>query len=379
MITAAPGPLEAYRARVARSDIAFDEAQAAVAESLELLRQRIIRWHQPGRAAKLLTFSKAPERPRGLYIFGGVGRGKSMLMDMFFASAPLARKRRVHFHEFMAEMHGEIGRWRKSSPADRKRAANFVRGAGDDPIPPAAEHVAQDAELLCFDEFHVEDPATAMILGRLFEQLFARGVVIVATSNCSPDDLYRDGINRQLFVPFIALLKHELDILELDSGTDYRLSRILLAPTYHVAEGAAAAALLDTAWADLTDGSKGALHSLSAHGRTLQILTAKGVARASFDYLCREARGAEDYLMIAKAFPVLIVDSVPKLGAEERNEALRFVHLIDALYEQRVKLVCSAAVPPAEIAPFVPAFERAASRLIEMQSKDYFSERHRAA
>lgn len=368
------GPLAQYRARVAAGDIAFDAAQAAAAEALETLHRRLARETEPRGVRALLPGRSKAAPARGLYLFGGVGRGKSMLMDMFFASAPVAEKRRVHFHAFMQEIHGAIGEWRKLGETERKRRPHYVRGAGDDPIPPAAERVAQEARLLCFDEFQVEDPATAMILGRLFEQLFARGVLIVATSNRAPDDLYKDGLNRQLFLPFISLLKEHLDLLELNSGTDYRLRRLAGEPVYYT--GADAAARLGAAWAALTDGSKGQAMALDLGGRKLEILTAKGVARASFDHLCREPRGAPDYLALARAFPVVVIDGIPRLSREERNEMQRLVTLIDALYERKVKLFASAGAPPDEIASGVPAFARAASRLAEMQSVDYLALPH---
>lgn len=368
------GPIAQYRARVAAGDIAFDEAQAAAAEMLETLHRRLEREGEPRGMRGLLTGRSKAAPARGLYLFGGVGRGKSMLMDMFFASAPVALKRRVHFHAFMQEIHGAIGEWRKLEEAERKRRPYHVRGAGDDPIPPVAERVAQEAQLLCFDEFLVEDPATAMILSRLFEQLFGRNVVIVATSNRAPDELYKDGLNRQLFLPFIALLKRHLDILELDSGTDYRLRRLAGEPVYYIGEGARAK--LDAAWAALTDGSKGQEMSLDLGGRKLDVLTAKGVARASFDHLCREPRGPADYLALARAFPVLMIENIPHLAPEERNEAQRLLTLIDTLYERKVKLFCSAAAPADQIASGAPAFARAASRLAELQSADYLALAH---
>lgn len=370
------GPLEQYRARVAAGDIVFDEAQAAAAEALEMIHRRLER----ASAQKRLLFAARKEASaKGLYLFGGVGRGKSMLMDMFFASAPLSPKRRVHFHAFMLEVHAAIGTWRRLGEEERRRLPYYVKGTGDDPLPPAAERIAQEARVLCFDEFQVEDPATAMILGRLFEQLWLRDVLVVATSNRPPDALYKDGLNRQLFLPFIRDLKARLDILELDSGTDYRLRRISGATAYHVANGESAKAVLDEAWAALTDGSKGQSIALDVQGRKLAVLTAKGVGRASFDLLCREARGAADYLALARAFPVLLIDGIPKLAPGERNEAQRFVTLIDALYEARVKLICSAAVPAASLYESGDSafhFARAVSRIAEMQSPGYMALPH---
>ena len=377
------GPVEAYRARVSGGEVAFDAAQAHAAEALEVLFRRLQGYDPASHRGLLSGILRARSRapvPKGLYLFGGVGRGKSMLMDMFFASAPIEPKRRVHFHAFMLEVHEDLARWRKMSEADRRRDPDYVKDAGDDPVPPVAEKIARGATLLCFDEFQVEDIADAMILGRLFKELFDRGVIVVATSNRAPDDLYKDGLNRQLFLPFISLLKDKLDVLELDASMDYRLNRLAGEPVYHIASGAQAKTLLDRAWDQLTDEAPPAPHKLNVQGRTFVIpRAAKGVARLSFDELCREARGPADYLALSRAFHAVILDDIPKLGPAERNEAKRFITLIDELYEHKVKMVCSAAASPGELYSHGDgafSFERTASRLIEMQSTDYLAARH---
>ena len=377
------GPVQAYRTLVSRGDVEFDAAQARAAEALEVLFRRLQDYDPVSHRGVLAGILRARARmpmPKGLYLFGGVGRGKSMLMDLFFAEAPVEPKRRVHFHAFMLEVHEDLARWRKMGEAERRQDPGYVKDAGDDPVPPVAEKIARGATLLCFDEFQVEDIADAMILGRLFKELFERGVIVVATSNRSPDELYKDGLNRQLFLPFIALLKDKLDILELDAGLDYRLQRLASEPVYHVQTGIEAKRMLDRAWDRLTDASAPALVSLEVQGRAFLIpRAAKGVARFSFAELCRAARGPADYVMLARAFHAIIVDDIPKLSPAERNEAKRFVTLIDELYEHKVKLVCTAAAPPAELYPDGDgafSFERTASRLIEMQSTDYLSARH---
>ena len=305
--------------------------------------------------------------PQGLYIYGDVGRGKSMLMDLFFSSAPVISKRRVHFHAFMQEVHAAIHKWRQADPAER--------GEGDDPIPPLARQIAAGATLLCFDEFQVTNVADAMILGRLFEKLFSRGVVVVATSNRAPDELYLGGLNRQLFLPFIALFKQKLDVLHLAGGLDYRLALFAGQPVYYTPLGPEAAAKLDAAFRQLTDGAAPAPETLTVQGRQLVVpAQAKNVARFGFAELCQRALGPADYLALAARYHSLLIADIPALVADQRDAARRFVTLIDTLYEAKTKLICSAAVPPEQIYAEGDAgfeFRRTASRLIEMQSRDY--------
>jgi len=367
-------PLDGYRALVRDGSLTHDQAQELAAEKLEILHARL-KTYEPGRNGgwRSLFRRETQDAPQGLYIFGGVGRGKSMLMDLFFASTTFAPKRRVHFHAFMLEVHETVHRWRKLSPADR-RAEGFE---ADDPIPPVAAKVAREAMLLCFDEFQVTDVADAMILGRLFRALFELGVVIVITSNRAPGELYKNGLNRQLFLPSIEMLTTELDVLHLASPTDYRMKRIHDMPVYHVPLGAQSDQELDESFEALTDEKHGDEVTLDVmQGRTLTVPeAAKGVARFSFPELCAKPLGAADYLAIAGNFHTLVLSGIPRMGPDKRNEAKRFVTLIDTLYDRRIKLVCSAAARPEEL--YVSGdgsfeFERTVSRLLEMQSHEYF-------
>lgn len=367
-------PLNGYRALVGDGTLTHDDAQELAVEKLEVLHSRL-KTYQPGKNGgwRSLFRRERQESPQGLYLYGGVGRGKSMLMDLFYASTAFAPKRRVHFHAFMIEVHERVHRWRKLSAAER-RAEGFE---ADDPIAPVAASIAREAMLLCFDEFQVTDVADAMILGRLFRALLDLGVVIVITSNRAPGDLYEGGLNRQLFLPSIDMLKAEFDVLHLASPTDYRMERIRGMPVYHVPLGPQADRELDESFAALTDQPRGEPVILQVmQGRVLPVgEAAKGVARFGFSELCARPLGAADYLAIADAFHTVILAGIPRMGPEKRNEAKRFVTLIDALYDKRVKLVCSAAARPEELYPAGDGsfeFERTVSRLIEMQSHDYF-------
>jgi cell division protein ZapE len=353
-----PSTLAAYSARLAAGELAPDPQQARAAERLEALAEQLSRW-------KPDAWLGGGARPRGLYLWGPVGRGKSMLMDLFFEAAPAAKKRRAHFHEFMQSTHAAL----------REARAN---GAGHDLlIAHAARKIADDARLLCFDEVQVTDIADAMILGRLFERLFAEDVVIVATSNRPPDDLYKNGLNRQLFLPFIALLKERLDQVEIAGPRDYRLEHLMAAPVYYAPLGPAAAEAMARAWARLTFGAAPHALTLDVGGRALRVeRAAAGVAWFSFEELCARALGAGDYLEIAERFHTVLLEDIPQITPSMREEAARFRALIDALYESKVKLVASADAEPPLLYPRGDQsfeFERTASRLMEMRSRAYLA------
>lgn len=366
MTETAAGPIALYRARVAEGRLNPDPAQMMAAEKLQILANRL-RDYNPRKPKRvgLGLFGWGRDRlvekvVPGLYLYGGVGRGKSMLMDLFFETAPVAPKRRVHFHGFMQEVHRGIASAR----------AEGVK----DPVFPVADGIAESATLLCFDEVEINDITDAMLVGRLFERLFERGVVVVATSNRHPDDLYKDGLNRHLFLPFIALIKDRLEVLELDSGTDHRLARRPGEPVYLTPPGPEATEALDRAWDRFAQGP-GAPLDLAVHGRTLTIPCFRaGVARASFADLCGKPLGSADYLALAEAARVLILDDIPLMTEAERDQARRFVLLVDALYEAGTVLVCSAAAGPDRLYPEGTgafAFQRTASRLEEMRSESW--------
>jgi cell division protein ZapE len=367
---------QGYRALVSDRGFEFDPAQAELAWKLDALSAGLEDYRpepKPG-AFGWLIGHKAAEPPRGLYIHGPVGGGKTMLMDMFFDAVTGPSKRRAHFHAFMADAHARLHQW--------CQALKRGKVVGEDPIAPVAAELAREASLLCFDEFSVRDIADAMILGRLFAALFAAGVVVVATSNVAPDDLYRDGLNRALFLPFIAMIEERLDIVELDARTDYRLEKLKRAPVYYSPIGPKADAALDAAFLALTGHDRGEPLEIELLGRHLDVPQAiDGVARFDFDALCRRPLGASDYLKIAQRFHTIIIDRIPALAESERNEAKRFIILIDALYDMRVKLIASAAGEPKTLyagADGAEAFEfaRTASRLYEMRSADYLALPH---
>ena len=359
---------DAYQEKLKAGTIQSDPAQQEIVALLDDLEHELENRGGKG------WFSK-PKEVKGLYLWGGVGRGKSMLMDLFFSTVDVEHKRRVHFHDFMQETHAFINDWKKKSASERRSSGWSVKGKDDDPIPPAAKKIAASAELLCFDEFQVTDIADAMLLGRLFDHLLDRYVVVVATSNRHPDDLYKNGINRQLFVPFIEHLKRTHKIHEIQSTRDYRLERLTAAPVYYAPLGSTSDKSIQDAWDRLTSGADPHDCHLSVHGREWRIpAQAAGVARMTFDELCNRPLGPADYLLLARHFDTLLIEDVPKLGPDNRDQAKRFVTLIDALYEAKAKVIISAAAEPDALyteGDGAFEFERTASRLYEMRSKDY--------
>lgn len=368
---------EAYQAQIASGAIEPDAAQAEVAEAYAALDVRLASYkpaRKQGLLSRLFSSSDKDDVPRGLYIHGEVGRGKTMLMDLFFQHATVEHKRRAHFHEFMADAHERIYDYRQS----------IARGeiADGDVIALTANAIFEESWLLCFDEFHVTDIADAMILGRLFAKLFELGTVVVATSNVAPDDLYKGGLNRSLFLPFIKQITDHMDVARLDARTDFRLEKLQGVPMWLTPADADADAALDRAWSRMSGGAKCRSRDISIKGRILHVpCSAHGVARFSFADLCEKPLGASDYLRLAHDYHTILVDHIPVMDLSQRNAAKRFITLIDALYDNAVKLMASADANPISLylateGTEAMEFKRTASRLIEMSSESYLALAH---
>src|SRR6201995_5980699 len=361
-----------YEGLVSSGTIERDSAQVRIVDAFAALEQRLSNY-KPARKHGLLGRlfrDKHEEPPHGLYIHGEVGRGKTMLMDLFFQTSSIEHKRRAHFHEFMADVHERVYGYRQS----------IARGeiTDGDVIALTAHAIFDEAWLLCFDEFHVTDIADAMILGRLFAKLFELGTVVVATSNVAPDDLYKGGLNRALFLPFIKQIADHMDVLRLDARTDFRLEKLAGVKMWLVPADASATAELDKAWASMTGSAPCKPRDIAIKGRVLHVpCSAHGVARFSFAELCEKPLAASDYLRLAHDYHTLLIDHIPVMDYAERNAAKRFIALIDTLYDNAVKLMASAAADPVSLyraSEGIEAneFKRTSSRLIEMSSESYF-------
>jgi cell division protein ZapE len=367
---------EELKALTLSGKLQADAAQMAVAAKLDRVLAHL-RERGPAKKASALGWLFARKGKsnqaivHGLYVHGSVGRGKTMLMDMFFAKAPLQRKRRCHFHEFMADVHARIHAHRQKLKAGETKQA--------DPVPPVAAALFAEAELLCFDEFSVTDIADAMILGRLFTELFSLGCVLVTTSNVAPDNLYREGLNRGLFLPFIDLLKRYVDVVTLDSPTDYRMEKLASLPVYLTPLDARTDAAMQTSWHHVLDGTKAAPEEIAMKGRSIHVPQAAGrAAWFSFADLCERPLGASDYLAIAARYDTVFVEHVPRMGLSKRNETKRFITLIDAFYDKTVRVFISAEAVPEELLIERNGtegfeFDRTASRLFEMRSSEYLA------
>ena len=370
-----PSVSQRYRHLVDGGKLRDDAAQAKLATALDRVMADIDsnRLARKSSALGWLFAKRRSEREKvtGLYVHGGVGRGKTMLMDMFFDLVPVTSKRRAHFNDFMADVHDRIGRQRDAFKSGESRER--------DPIPPVAEALADESWVLCFDEFSVTDIADAMILSRLFSSLFKRGVVLVATSNVAPDDLYRDGLNRGLFEPFIDVLKKHARVLHLETDKDYRLEKLSRMPVYMTPANAKAARMMDEAWEAVTDGKKAVPEDIEVKGRKIHVSMAAGkAARFSFLELCAKPLGARDYIALAARFDTIFIDGIPVIGDGKRNEAKRFILLIDTLYDSHTRLIASAEAKPdalytAKAGTEAFEFQRTASRLVEMQSRDWLA------
>ncbi len=365
-----------YNGLVKAGAIERDPAQVALLKRFEALADALGSYRLARKPSALgwLFGKKSPAPPKGLYVWGSVGRGKTMLMDLFYEALPVRRKRRVHFHAFMADVHERIHAYRQ------KLKSGEV--SGDDPIAPVAESLAEEAWVLCFDEFTVTDIADAMILGRLFTALFAHGIVVVATSNVEPNRLYEGGLNRSLFLPFIDLLQQRMAVAKLDARTDFRLEKLAGSPVFYTPASEESHAALTRAFRSLTGREQGKPLTLTVKGHPVEVpQAAGGVARFSFEDLCSKPLGAADYLAVAEQFHTVILENIPKMTFERRNEAKRFIMLIDAFYDAHVKLLASAETEVPELYQADSGreafeFDRTVSRLIEMRSEEYLSLPH---
>ncbi len=366
-----------YAALIAAERIEADPGQAVLAEQLAVLEERVKESRLARKSSSLGWLFGQREKSvplKGLYVHGEVGRGKTFMMDLFFETSAVQRKRRAHFHEFMADVHERVHAYRQE--------IKNGQAADRDPIQRAAAAIAEESWLLCFDEFHVTDIADAMILGRLFTRLFELGVVMVATSNLAPNDLYMDGLNRSLFLPFLALLQRQCEVVRLDARADFRLEKLTGLPSWYVPLDAKADAALDEAWQRLVGDEPGSPQDLVVKGHVVHVpKAAMGVARFSFADLCDKPLAAADYLRIAREFHTIILDHIPVLDYSRRNEAKRFIILIDTLYDHCVKLLASAEAEPDQLYPVdegyeAKEFKRTASRLTEMRSQSYLGLPH---
>lgn len=369
-----------YEIRAADNHLVPDSRQRELADRLDFLAAEL---HERELQSKRSSLGWLFARGRklqpvsGLYIWGPVGRGKTMLMDVFHDDAPVGRKLRIHFHEFMADVHDRIHHFRHAPGKDSGKRA--------DPIGPVAEQIAQEARLISFDEFSVNDIADAMILGRLFQQLLDKNVTIVATSNTPPSSLYKDGLNRSLFLPFIDLITKRMDVFQLDAPRDFRLEKMASNPVYVTPPGLGADRILDQHFLHLTGSRKGESAEIALKGRTIHVpQAAAGIARFHFDDLCKQPLGASDYLKLARTYHTIIISDIPLMDERSRNEAKRFINLIDTLYDNGTKLIVSAAAAPDKLwagtnGHEAREFPRAASRLHEMGSDAYIGRRKQAS